>query len=327
MPTCSLFGAAGAPAGTIYSVRAAPASVVYALVEATREGSLGRSGGLLPEALPAAGWEKRDQAPEAGPKTQLSVYAKRVGAREPLSLPPLRERGGLLGLVAKVDLEAFDATVETSAGQEFQRASMQETVMAWSDRPFRYAWVPTPMTGGILFRGPHLLSTEGTVVRVSANGACRVYVVVEVDYKGGTARDGGFASSLLAGGWRAETQAPSWNDTNSVMKAFSTRICEGEDLALPATRGSAVFSVVVVSIAGSPDRAAEEVKQSFAAWDAAGLGAMRREDLDALLAAMCPALDAKGRAKLLTDADPKGTGKINHTDFISKVLYSSTPTS
>lgn len=326
LPTRHMFGSAGAPAGTLFSIRAAPASVVYAIVEATREGTAGRCGGLLPQALPAAGWEQRAEAPEAGPRTTLAVYAKRVGAREVLSLPPLSEGGGLLGLVVKVDLEAFDATVETSTGLELQRASLQETVLAWIDRPFRYAWVPASMTGGVLFRGPHLYTADGTALRVSASGSCRVYIVVEKGYIGGSARDGGFVQSLPARGWRTETAAPSWNDKNSDMACFSVRLDEGSELVLPATKGDAVFSIVVVNIAGNPDRIADEVKQTFQAWDATGLGCMRREDMDALLATLCPGLDAKGRSKLLAEADPKNTGRINHLDFMSKVLFSSAPT-
>mmetsp|Transcript_27312 Transcript_27312/g.76845 ORF Transcript_27312/g.76845 Transcript_27312/m.76845 type:complete len:563 (+) Transcript_27312:2-1690(+) len=321
LPTSTAFGASGPPAGTIFSVRAAPPSVVYVIVEEQRDGGAGRFGGLLPEALPAAGWEKRAEAPEAGMRSQLAVYAKRVSARECLSLPLLKEAGAVLGLVVKVDMDAFDATVETSGGLEFQRADFQETVIAWSDTQFRYTWVPTPMTPGILFRGPHSTTPSGTVVYISASGACRVYIIVEAEYKGGMARDGGFLQSLARAGWRVEATAPSWNDTKSVMKVLSIRASEGSELALPPTRGEAVFSVVVVNIASSPDRLADEMKQSFRAWDSEGLEGIRREDLDALLAAACPAVDAKGRAALLADADPHNTGKINYTEFMGKVLF------
>lgn len=319
--TGAAWGESGPPVGTCFSVRAAHPSVVYAVVELERDGAPGHSGGLLPDILPAAGWERRTEAPEWRDGSQLAVFAKRAAGREPLSLPPLADANAALTLVVKVDVEAFDATAETSGGLELQRAEMQETVVPWSDRHFRFTWVPTFTAGGVLFRGPHCSTPSGTSIRVRASSAFRAYVIVEAEYKGGTARDGGYLKALPAAGWRTETAAPSWNDSASTMKVLSFRPPEGAEVVLPPTVGDVVFSIVVVNIAASPEKLVEEFKQVFRAWDADGKGGIRKEDLDQLLGVLCPGLDVAGRATLLAEADPRGTGKIAYEEFISRVLF------
>merc|ERR1711862_414874 len=112
-------------------------------------------------------------------------------------------------------------------GLDFARTAMVETVVAWSDRQNRFTWVPTFMAGGTLFRGPHDSTPSGTIVRIHASSAFRAYVIVEAEYKGKRARDGGFLVSLPQNGWRAEAAAPSWGDTASTMRVFSFRALDG----------------------------------------------------------------------------------------------------
>jgi len=237
-----------------------------------------------------------------------------------LSLPAIKEAGAILAVAVKMDMEAFDAGVETSDGLEYDRGVLEETCMAWSDRQARFAWVPTHMAGGALFRGPHLQTPPGTVVRIRASGAFRAYVVVEKEYKGGKARDGGFIKSLPECDWRAESSAPSWDDNKSEMQTFTRMAPEGTELALPATVGEAVFSVTVVNIAATPERLAVELKQTFKSWDPESKGGLRRQDLDSLLRQLCPTLAADGREALLDAADRHGTGKIGYDDFVSFVV-------
>merc|ERR1712136_39053 len=163
----------------------------------------GRCGGLSAETLMAAGWERREEAPEWTGGT-LTVFGRRVCAREPLVLPEIVEDGAVFFVVAKVDVDAFDAHVETSEGLTYQRAIMEETAVIWSDRQNIFTWVPTFMSGGLLFRGPHDLVKVGISVRVCASAACRVYVIAEAEYKGRVPRDGGFVKSLPAAEWRTE---------------------------------------------------------------------------------------------------------------------------
>lgn len=318
--TAASFGQAGPSSGFRFAIRAAPPSVVYVLIETRHSGGIGRNGQLLPDALPAAGWEMRTETPDAGPSIQLAVYAKRVAAGEPLCLPPIVQDGAVIGLVVKVDMEAFDAVAETNAGVELQKTEMRETVIAWIDRPFRYAWVPTAMVGGTLFRGPHLGFPTGTDITISASGACRVYVLVEAEYTGGAARDGGFLRSLPQAGWHSESFDPSWNDKNSTVKVFSKRISDGEDITLPTVCDIAVFGVVVVNIAKTPDRLTEETKLSFRSWDPEGLGGIKQDDLNELLRIVCPSLDDYARTMLIADANPSGSGRIAYDEFIGKVL-------
>merc|ERR1712129_458909 len=117
-------------------------------------------------------------------------------------------------------------------------------------------------------------------------------------------------TSLPARGWRKKKDAPNWSDTKSQMRTFSIRAVAGAEVSLPALTGDAIFIVVVRDITSSPERLTEEVKISFRSWDQNSKGGIRREDMDGLLALACPSLDAAGRAALLTEADPRGTGKV-----------------
>uniref|UniRef100_A0A7S1QTU2 EF-hand domain-containing protein n=1 Tax=Alexandrium catenella TaxID=2925 RepID=A0A7S1QTU2_ALECA len=310
----------GPPAGAIIAVRPVAPSVVYVVVEDSSDGRPGRNGGLLPSVLPGSGWEPRQDAPEWSEGSKLTVYAKRVTARDVLCVPTIAEEGAAFFLVVKLDLEAFDASVETNLGLEYCRAPMAETAAAWSDKQHRWAWVPTFMNGGILFRGPHDSTPTGTTLRVSASGAFRAYVILEADYKGGHARSGGFLESLPAAGWRVEKSAPSWGDIASTMEVFSIKANEGSSLLLPPTTSKAVFALVVVSVASSPDRLAEEMKRSFRAWDTQGVGGIRKEDLGALLAALCPSLAQPARDELLAWADRTSMGVVAYEEFVDRLL-------
>jgi len=311
----------GPSAGTVVAVRPAAPSVVYAIVERDREGGPGQSGGLLPGVLPGAGWEPRSEAPAFRAGSTLAVFAKRVGGKEPLCLPPFGEPGAVFSLVVKVDVEAFEAGVETTGSLEYDRVPMTETVVAWSDRQSRYTWVPTNMASGRLFRGPHCATLPGTVVRIRASGAFRAYVIVEAEYKGGRPRTGGFLQSLPRDGWRSEGKgSPSWGDTASTMCVFSRKAADGVELMLPPTVGEVVFSVVVVDISGSSERLSEELKQAFKAWDPEGHGGILKVDLDSLLRALCPGLDARGREALLTKVDRYENGRIAYEEFIDRIM-------
>jgi len=246
----------GPPAGSFFSVRAAAPSVVYLVVEEEFNGGPGRSGGLLPKALLDSNWERRQDAPSLTDQSKLAVFARRVNAREVLITPELADpesKGSVVALVVKVDIEAFDASVQTSNGLEYGRCTMMETAVAWSDCANVWTWVPNYAKNGILFNGPHDATPIGTRVRVTAAGAFRAYVIVEASYRGGHARHGGFLTSLPAEGWQSEASAPSWGDGNSVMQIFSKMTPEGCDLRLPATTSQAVFNIVVISIASSSD--------------------------------------------------------------------------
>jgi len=313
----------GPPAGAVIAVRPVAPSVVYAVVEEPADGKPGRSGGLLPSVLPGSGWEPRQDVPEWPEGSKLAVFAKRVTAREVLCLPTIAEEGAVFMLVVKVDLEAFDASMETTLGLEYCRAPMVETAVAWSDKQNRWAWVPTFMTGGILFQGPHDSMPTGTTLRVTASGAFRIYVIVEAEYKGGSARSGGFPESLPEAGWQTENSAPSWGDTASTMKVFSLKVAEHVELTLPPTTERAVFSVVAVSLASGPDRLAQELKRSFRAWDGEGKGGIRKDDLGGLLEALCPALAPPAREELLAWADRGTTGVVAYEEFIDRVVLAS----
>merc|ERR1740129_1946341 len=283
----------GPAAGSVLAVRAAAPSVVYIVVEEElTSGGSARAGGLLPSALPAERWERREEAPECGPESKLAVYARRVAGSEILCLPPFSEPGAVFFLVVKVDVEAFDASVWSSGGVELGKVKMAETVIAWSDCQNRYTWVPSFMAGGTLFRGPNASTRQGTVVHVCANRASRAYVIVEAENKDGQVRSGGYPVSLAT---------------------------EGEELSLPPTVGSVVFSIVVVNVASSPERLAQELKRSFRAWDANGFGGIEKADLDDLLGALCPGMTAEDRGALLAKADRAGTGKIAYEDFIDRI--------
>jgi hypothetical protein len=132
----------GPPAGALFSVRSAAPTVVYAMVEGELMNRPGRSGGLLPDALLSDGWERRDQVPEWKSGSRLAVLARRVAARQPLCLPPFVNDGAIFMLVAKADVEAFDVTLETSEGLEYDRAKIEETMLVWNDCQNRLAWIP-----------------------------------------------------------------------------------------------------------------------------------------------------------------------------------------
>mmetsp|Transcript_14699 Transcript_14699/g.42042 ORF Transcript_14699/g.42042 Transcript_14699/m.42042 type:complete len:669 (-) Transcript_14699:82-2088(-) len=310
----------GPQAGSVFAIRAAAPSVVYAVVEAELHNRPGRSGGWLPNVFLANSWETREETPEWRTGSSFAVFARRVGACELLCLPPFEDESAVFTLVVKVDVEAFGASLVTSGGPAYGTATVAETALAWSDRQYRLTWVPTFMVGNVLFRGPHCALPGGTAFRIHASGSFRAYVVVESDYKGGTARDGGFLQSLPAAGWRAESSAPGWGDPKSTMKTFSKRAPEGVELVLPPTTGDVVLFVIVANIAASPDRLAEELKQTFRMWDPEGKGGIRTDDLEALLEALCPDLGAEGRALIFARADRRKTGRVNYEEFAQMIF-------
>jgi len=107
------------------------------------------------------------------------------------------------------------------------------------------------------------------------------------------------------------------------MRVFSIKASEGSELVIPPTSGPAVFSLVVVSVASSPDRLAEELKRSFRAWDREGRGGIRRGDLGAILAALCPAMAEPAREELLAWADRSSTGTVPYDEFIDRLVLAS----
>jgi len=327
---------AGPAAGSVVSVRAAAPSVVYAVLDESSGSSQPSSGALaMPQALLAAGWDRRNEAPDCQGHT-LSTWAKRIPARGSLTLPAFSpETGCALGffLVVKVDVEAFDAAVETSTGSDFSWVKMAETIQAWNDRPSRWAWVPNGIKEAMLFRGPHSSVPSGTTVRIRATGAFRAYVIVEAEYKvdpknkgrtelsyAGPARTGGFLKTLPQAGWRDESGQPSWGDISSKMKIFSRRCFEGSELMLPPIIGEVVFSVVIVDVSSSPATIVEELKTSFKAWDANAKGAIRKEDLAQVLRVACPDVSDEHLEALLADADRDKTGRVDYAEFANSLL-------
>merc|ERR1712159_716116 len=128
-------------------------------------------------------------------------------------------------------MEAFDASLSTSDGFRYPRAAMVETAQAWSDRPNRWAWLEPGMKDGLFFRGPFGAFPKGTVLKLHAGAPCRAYVIVEGEYKGKNARDGGFLATLPGAGWRQEGgNSPSWGDSASKMVVFSRRLEQGVEV-------------------------------------------------------------------------------------------------
>lgn len=324
--------------------RAAAPSVFYALVDAGAEAG----------ALTAAGWERRQEAPDwidGGTQVPLTVYAKRMRARQSLCVPPLPDEDAkilllpeVIAVIAKVDVEAFDASVETSSGLELARTAVAETGMIWTDRQNRLAWIPTCMKGGLLFRGPFDAPCKpGTVFKISGSSAFRAYVVVETEYnhKKELARNGaGLPQLLLEAGWRRESAAaPAWGDPASGMQVFSIRCAADRRVELPplpspsgADRPRLLLMLAVVNIASSPDRLEDELKDSFKTWDSQGQGGLKRDDLVLLLKKFCPKLDEAGlnavveqasQAPLSKKASSSGyppAGIVSHEDFLEKLF-------
>eukprot|EP00747_Dinoflagellata_sp_TGD_P024989 gnl/TRDRNA2_/TRDRNA2_130936_c0_seq2.p1 gnl/TRDRNA2_/TRDRNA2_130936_c0~~gnl/TRDRNA2_/TRDRNA2_130936_c0_seq2.p1 ORF type:complete len:740 (+),score=121.07 gnl/TRDRNA2_/TRDRNA2_130936_c0_seq2:68-2287(+) len=341
------FPHSGAPAEVACSIRPAAPSVIYAILETTGEQEVASAangstangtGATTADCLLSSGWERREEAPElvqtshgassGGGTSTLAVFARRIPSLDALGVLPLATNVGkqrLLCVVAKVDVEAFDAIAETNDGLEYGRAVMVETAIAWIDAQHRFTWVPTFMNGGVLFRGPHCLTASGTVVRISASSAFRAYVIVEAQHKNrdAGARHGGFVDSLPRAGWMAEIAAPSWGDTASVMKVFSRLVPDGETLLLPPTVGEVIFSIVVVDVAASAERILEELKRVFKAWDPQGKGGISRTDLEALLQRLPgPSLGSEARRAMLDQADRRGTGKIGWDELIGWIVSS-----
>eukprot|EP00930_Biecheleria_cincta_P087323 TRINITY_DN76567_c0_g1_i1.p1 TRINITY_DN76567_c0_g1~~TRINITY_DN76567_c0_g1_i1.p1 ORF type:complete len:761 (+),score=147.25 TRINITY_DN76567_c0_g1_i1:39-2285(+) len=324
--------------------RSAAPSVFYALVDASAD----------EKALTAAGWERRQEAPDwidGGTKVPLAVYAKRVRARESLCIPPLPNEDSksqllpeVIAVIVKVDVEAFDAAVETSSGLELARTAVAETGMIWTDRQNRLAWVPPCMKGGLLFRGPFDAPYKpGTVFKISGSSAFRAYCIVEVKYsqKKELARNGaGLPQLLLEAGWRRESSAaPAWGDPASTMQVFSIRCAADRRVELPplpspsgADRPRLLLMLAVVNIASSPDRLEEELKDTFKTWDSQGQGGLKRDDLVLLLKKFCPKLDEAGlnavveqasQAPLSKKSSSSGyppAGVVSHEDFLEKLF-------
>ncbi|CAK9050263.1 unnamed protein product [Durusdinium trenchii] len=209
-----------------FVVRPAAPSVVYALLPATTVASeyAARWGN---------GWEAREEAPvwqpeEGAQMSRLAVVARRVLPRELVGVPP-KGSSEVLAVVVKVDVEAFDASVECNNGLEFSRSQVKETGLAWTDRQNRLAWIPECMKGGLHFRGPHELHTRpGLQLRIRATSACRVFVMIEASYEEHPARSGrGLPQLLLQNGWFVETAPPpAWQDSASKLKLLSKRHLE-----------------------------------------------------------------------------------------------------
>lgn len=307
----------GLPEGSQICLRLAAPSVVYVILEVEAPGGgPGRHGGLLTQ-LPADGFELRGEAPlrpTPEGKSQLAVFGRRLAAQEPLCLPALQTAAAYLAVAAKVDIEAFDASLSASNGLQYATAKLEESCLIWSDRMNRITWLPPYiMTGAIYFRGPFGFpsferspSGQPSSLRISGSGAFRAYIAVESSYKGASgplkARDGGLLKLLPNSGWTRETGAPGWGDPSSSLTIFSRRCPQGSELQIPvgeAGSPGAVLIVAVVSVTSSPERAMDEVKSAFKVWDSKNEGGIRREDLGALLQKLCPAVPISSREALL----------------------------
>eukprot|EP00931_Biecheleriopsis_adriatica_P047485 TRINITY_DN27380_c0_g1_i1.p1 TRINITY_DN27380_c0_g1~~TRINITY_DN27380_c0_g1_i1.p1 ORF type:complete len:814 (+),score=165.63 TRINITY_DN27380_c0_g1_i1:72-2513(+) len=334
-----------------FGVRAAAPSVLYALVPAEQAVEGGAAG-----VLAAAGWERRQEAPELLPapgsghrRVPLSVFAKRALAREMLAVPPFPEEDApktygtleVLAVVVKVDTEAFDVCAQTSDGLDFSRSLVKETGVVWTDRQNRLAWIPDYMTGGMLLRGPHeIMVSPGTMMRIRASGTCRACVAVEAQYNApkAVARNGrGLPDLLLQAGWEQETlNPPGWGDVNSTLKVFSRRIPDGQMLEFPlhptepagAQEAPLLMMVAVVSIMEGSERIGDELRRSFKVWDQQKLRGLRQEDLRALLTTLCPKLGPAQVNAVLEQAaqapldvkNKSGGGVVSYEDFLEKLL-------
>lgn len=313
-----------------FVVRPAAPSVVYALLPATTVASeyAARWGN---------GWEAREEAPvwqpeEGAQMSRLAVVARRVLPRELVGVPP-KGSSEVLAVVVKVDVEAFDASVECNNGLEFSRSQVKETGLAWTDRQNRLAWIPECMKGGLHFRGPHELHTRpGLQLRIRATSACRVFVMIEASYEEHPARSGrGLPQLLLQNGWFVETAPPpAWQDSASKLKLLSKRCPEGEELLMPLcgeepdprTEAPVLFMVMVVGL--GPERLGEELRRCFGAWDTEQLQGFSREQLAELLRRLCPELDEAKRKMVLKHAftTPKGEMRkvMPYEEFVEKLL-------
>lgn len=313
--------------GASFGLRAAAASVFYVVVEAA-EASPAAAADI--EALTSAGWESRPEAPTLSSSTggkgrALAVFARRALPEELLTVPELSAPGNPVVLVSKVDIEAFDAVVESS-GPHFTRAQIVETALGWSNCLNRLTWLPSFWTGGRLLKGP-LEIPPGTELRVRANRACRVYVALEVEYRGAKAsRDGNLPELLVQKGWAAENAAPNWGDTASVLRVYSKRCTEGELLVLPQVLAPLLACFVAVSLSATGERVGEELRRLFREWDPEGLGGLRPQDLAALLVLLCPGLSAEAR-ELVVERALAATSKgraaaqvIGHQQFIEQLM-------
>eukprot|EP00913_Durusdinium_trenchii_P004092 g3791.t1 len=293
-----------------FVVRPAAPSVVYALLPATTVASeyAARWGN---------GWEAREEAPEGAQMSRLAVVARRVLPRELVGVPP-KGSSEVLAVVVKVDVEAFDASVECNNGLEFSRSQVKETGLAWTDRQNRLAWIPECMKGGLHFRGPHELHTR----RLDFNAS----------YEEHPARSGrGLPQLLLQNGWFVETAPPpAWQDSASKLKLLSKRCPEGEELLMPffsqepdpRTEAPVLFMVMVVGL--GPERLGEELRRCFGAWDTEQLQGFSREQLAELLRRLCPELDEAKRKMVLKHAftTPKGEMRkvMPYEEFVEKLL-------
>jgi len=312
-----------------FAVRPAAASVVYALLPAS-------SVAAKYAARWGHGWEARDEAPLWQPKeglqARLAVIARRVLPRELVATPDVNGTE-VLGMVIKVDEEAFDACVECNNGLELARSQVKETGLAWTDRQNRLAWIPECMKGGIQFRGPHeILTRPGLSLRIRATSDCRVFVMIEGNYKDLPARDGrGLPRLLLRNGWFLESApAPAWQDSASSLKLLSKRCAEGEQLLMPLCgeepdsrmETPLLFMMMVVHL--SPERLGEELRRSFSSWDTSSMGGLGVEQLSEILKRLCPQLDDSTRRMVVSQAfaSPKGEMRkvMPYEEFVEKLL-------
>ncbi|CAJ1345879.1 unnamed protein product [Effrenium voratum] len=294
-----------------FAVRCAGCSVVYALLPAHASASVHSSRW-------GNGWEPREEAPtwqpqDGGLKSRLAVLAKRVSAKELLAVPPeIPEE--VLALVVKPDAEAFDASGETNHGLELARAPVKETGLAWTDRQNRLAWIPPCMNGGIQLRGPHELYTRREMqLKLRATTAFRVFVMIEGQYESLVPRDGGGLINLLQSeGWVLDSApTPAFGDASSCLKLLSKRCPEGQEVLMPLcgkVEGEMPLLLMVMVVPLGPDRLGEELKRSFAAWDAENELGIGQPALQDLLAALCPQLDEPNRKLVVLQAltTPKG---------------------
>jgi hypothetical protein len=79
---------------------------------------------------------------------------------------------------------------------EISKAENGETV--WNDRDRRFSNLPSYLVGTSLFKVPHKLIPQGTVIKITVQNPSTIYIAHEDEANG---RSGGFENSLANSGW------------------------------------------------------------------------------------------------------------------------------
>jgi hypothetical protein len=100
----------------------------------------------------------------------------------------------------------------------------------WHNRDYTFASVPNELEGGVLFRGPHRISS-GSVLDIPITPTPIHALVHSPD------RNGDFINSLPAAGWTLLTNTATWNDENGTSSTMAVLRHNGGSRTLPATAG------------------------------------------------------------------------------------------